>query len=79
MTCGLAISPRANSNATTAIASIRGWRTYQRYAPSASRKNNMLSRFLRSAIQATDLDIDGMQRKQRSHHEAAARVTGRPL
>ncbi len=39
----------------------------------------MLSRVLRSAIQATDFDIDGMHGKQRRNHGAAPCVAGRSL
>src|SRR5664280_1145587 len=58
-TCGPARKPSAHTNATARYLPILGSRAYQRYAPKASRNNNMLSGFLRSAIQATDSTLMG--------------------
>src|ERR1019366_3185449 len=59
ITCGLASNPSAYKDATARYLPNRGSRAYQRYAPKASRKNNRLSGFLRSAIQATDSTLMG--------------------
>ena len=68
MICGFDISPRANIAITIRKRQPRRSRSpgfgggavaYLRYASSASRKNNMLSRFLRSAIHATDSTLMG--------------------
>src|SRR5215472_11584435 len=61
---GFAANPKANSSDTNKYRQICRTRTYQPYAPRVNRKKRVLSRFSRSATQATDSTLRGCSAKR---------------
>ena len=77
MTCGLAMSPSANKNCDHGVASGSRFARVPSVSSQREQEKQHAEQVLALGHPHYRFDVDGVQRKQRRHHEAAACGPGR--